>query len=143
MWELWFIILISLIITSMWTNSKGCIKLMISCILPLIYSYFCYQLIHQCLILILSMIFVTVITRHHHFHLPHFFTPTTSSLYALIGKTGVVTHPLGHHPLESGTIKVDGQTWPAFSCDQSVILKGQLIKIKAISGIHLIVQSHI
>lgn len=64
---------------------------------------------------------------------------TATNMEALVGTEALVTETIDN--IEgTGLIKIYGQEWPARSVDNTLIEKGNMVIIKAVTGVRLLVQ---
>ncbi len=63
--------------------------------------------------------------------------PTNTA--ALIGKHALVMKPIQGR-IESGLVKIRGETWTAYGLHEGVIHEGVMVEIVAVQGCHLVVK---
>lgn len=64
---------------------------------------------------------------------------TATNADRILAQTAVVTEEI-NNDLAQGQVSVKGQVWTARSADDSVIAKGERVKVKEIAGVKLIVE---
>lgn len=139
MWELWFLVLIFLLIITIWTSHLLIIALDLSTIMTLFLSLLPIPLTLQflCLFICFSLSTLIIYLLFPNYHT--LLSPSSKSLCQLIGLTGTVSKAIGPGILSSGHIRLDGETWCALSYSNTPIAAGKEVEVKAIKGIHLIV----
>ena len=139
MWELWFLLLVILLLLTIWTKHQLIIALDSSTLMSLFLSLLPIPITLQMLCFIIFFSFSTLII---YLLFPNCYTllsPSSKPLYHLIGQNGIVSTSIGPGILSSGRIRLDGETWCALSYNNRPIAVGKEVEVKAIKGIHLIV----
>ena len=139
MWEFWFLILIFLLLLTIWTNHLLMISLDASALITLFVSLLPLSITCQ---ILLFFVFFSLITLILYILFPNCYlllSPTCKPLHHLIGLNGIVSKSIGSGILNSGHIKLDGETWCALSYNNKPIPAGIEVAVTAIKGVHLIV----
>lgn len=135
LWYLWLFVI--LLVAELLSYNLITIWVALASLVTSLYAYFFpNQIVTQIVfLLVLSIVFI-VLTKPLMNRLKYAQEKTNAD--RLIGMEGVVLEQI--NPLEGvGQVKVLGQIWSAKTCDGSIILEGEIVKIEKIEGVKLIV----
>ena len=139
MWYIWLILAILFSIGEILYSGFFLLWFAIGSLAALVLSFFTTQFVLQFVIFItLSLFLVLTLTKKFTSYFSkndHFVT----NVDKLIGETGLVLETIGSNPLETGLVKIDGETWTAVSTHGQTIEKGTLVQVEAIQGVRVIV----
>ena len=136
MWQIWFLIIIILLIAFYRYPSSLIFSFFITSIAIHFLSFILHNLLLECLFTSVSLIIQTIINRVH-LHLSHNRFNNTINSNILINQTGIITKTINNSFLGSGLIRLNNETWCAIA--SSRIPKGTIVKVIAINGLRLTV----
>lgn len=137
MWQIWFLIIIILLIAFYRYPSSLIFSFFITSIAIHFLSFILHNLLLECLLFTsVSLIIQTIINRVH-LHLSHNRFNNTINSNILINQTGIITKTINNSFLGSGLIRLNNETWCTIA--SSRIPKGTIVKVIAINGLRLTV----
>ena len=137
MWEIWFIIGLIFTIAQIYYKGFFFLWFTIGSLVAFISSFFSHHLLIESIIfLITSFMLLFILTPY----LTRKFISTQAAVTntnKLVGRQGIVIKSIGKTHLESGLVKLDGETWSAVSNSNAIIPVGSLVEVQSIKGIRL------
>lgn len=108
----------------------------IGAIVALLASYVVDSILLQSSIfLVVSLILAIFLTKPVSQRLSGKSTPTGVDKF--IGRTGIVLTDIGPTTSDIGTVKVDGEVWSAFTSDNEILHKDDIVTALEVSGVKL------
>lgn len=139
MWYIWLILAILFSVGEILYSGFFLLWFAVGSLSALILSFFISQFFLQLIVFFaVSLLLVLILTKK----LTKYFSKNdnfVTNVDKLIGETGLVIETIGSSPLETGLVKIDGETWTAVSNHGQVIEKGTLVEIEAIKGVRVVV----
>ncbi len=135
LWVVWLIIILALTIIEVCTIGLVSIWFIASGIVTLVLSFFVESFYIQFGVFVILGTILLITTRPI---LSKYLKPKNykTNLDRVIGMMGIVTEEINKNTI--GEVKVDGKKWSAIANEK--IVKNSEVKVKAISGVKLIVE---
>lgn len=135
MYQIWFIIVIILLIEAFRHPSSAIASFSIASIPTLIISLFLNNLLLEIILFIFFTISIRLYFSNKLSKLDCLFHFSYNNTDCLIQQTGTVIKSIGIHPFDTGLVHINNENWIAWS--STPIKEGNLVQVQAVQGVRL------
>lgn len=133
---IWIIVSIGFAILEIFQMGFFLIWFSIGALVALVLSSVIDSLVFQfSIFLVVSLVLAFFLTKPVSERLSRKSTPT--GVDKLIGQTGIVLNDVGPTTSDIGVVKVDGEVWSAFTIDNEILHKDDIVTVLEVSGVKL------
>ncbi len=138
MWYIWLILAGVFLIVEIMTVGFLIFWLAIGSLFAMLTSFFTDNIFIQTTVFVISSSILLFATKPFVKKFAQNKSPIKTNVYSIIGKTGIVTTEIDSMHA-TGQIKVNGEIWSAASQNNSIIPKGNEVKVLEVKGVKAIV----